>query len=46
MFNKLTINNEKGVECISLMIEEGEKVFKDNCELENILSNDLINILD
>ncbi|EAR86668.2 MON2-like protein (macronuclear) [Tetrahymena thermophila SB210] len=37
---------EIGIECLSIMIDEGEKVFKGNCELENILQNDLINKLD
>ncbi|KAL4512096.1 hypothetical protein ABPG72_005098 [Tetrahymena utriculariae] len=37
---------ELGIECISIMIGEGEKVFKGNCEFENILQNDLINKLD
>ena len=34
------------MESLIIMLSEGEKIFRGNAELENILENDLIVILD
>jgi hypothetical protein len=34
------------MECLIFMISDGEKIFRENAELENMLENELISILD